>query len=252
MVDQKTVQKTVSMTVKEKAMAAEGWKIIADIPALSSKYPTPLTRVSEQEANLMVPGKAYNIVLVRGRVKKEGTTPTHDYDWYWNWGGFAPNDFVPPASPKTSIGTASRDARSESIERQVALKQAQLAAEWLLRIPSPNREDRIPETEEVAEVFLEWIGRFYNAFVSLLQQVPEPVASESATVPQQADAVEVGGSPLSRFFEYAKLHKGYTTKEGVLTGLGGLKDEAEIFTKYKDLKAAYKALPEADSPPLEA
>ncbi len=123
MTTEEGAKRTVSVTVKTKAEAEDGWQIELEIPAFKSKYATKLTRVSSELAAQLTPGETKVVVLGRESPKKDGAT--REYEFYWGLLGFS--DEPTPTLPSTgqgevpASGRAPSDPTRTSIERQKSL-----------------------------------------------------------------------------------------------------------------------------------
>lgn len=76
---------TVESTVPASPKVLDGlWTVQVRIPAFGGQYPTPLYRLSESDAKLLVPGETYNLKLERGRLKP-GKDGMYSSDFYWEF-----------------------------------------------------------------------------------------------------------------------------------------------------------------------
>ena len=130
------------------------------IPAWSSKFPTVLYGLSDQERAELPIGANVTVILESGALK-EGKGGTKPWDYWWNYVGLGePSNSAPasqhnhnPGAPAQSgpVAGPSIDARSVSIERQVCLKAA---VEFCAVSQPPATVDDVLLT---AQAFHEWI-----------------------------------------------------------------------------------------------
>lgn len=182
----KKVQREFAVVVREIAQGPDGKVVTVDIPELKSDYPTRLN-VPEEDAKHLELNKSYNMLLSRGNLKKNKDGQLHDgaklWMYYWNYVGRAEDtkqhgsgwpateepdeepEKLPPASKP--ITTAFGDAKQASIESQAALKEARLAAEWLLANAEPPKDPLTPENLRI--IYARHVGWFHAAFTKLLQ-----------------------------------------------------------------------------------
>jgi len=84
-------QRKVHITVKGKTETENGWTISSDIPEFKSKFPFPLTRVSNFLAGRLVVGGTYAVLLEQGNLK-QGREGTYATDFFWNLRKLADED----------------------------------------------------------------------------------------------------------------------------------------------------------------
>lgn len=106
MTQQERPQRTLNATVKTKGEEQDGWKIEVEIPSFESKYPTPLTRVSDELAARLQPGQSYPLILERQNLKR-GKDGSKAYDYYYGLVGIA--DVAPPTA-QTIVDKALKQA----------------------------------------------------------------------------------------------------------------------------------------------
>lgn len=131
---------TVDAVIKSAEMPAEGdkdYKAALEIPYFRSKYPTtvyvPVTVVLKK-------GQPITLNLTKGKLSKDDYDGSAWWHFTWRWAGIAAPDAHAASTAASSKPPARTDATGISIERQVALKEARLATEYLLK-----EEDRTPE-----------------------------------------------------------------------------------------------------------
>ena len=179
--------KVFSIVVKAKAEgdpSGPGLTLECEIPKLSAKFPVKLTRVQKESYDAIKVGNAYNVELRRGTLK-QGKEGHYDGDYFWDWLRVVPPPApgVPGEAPAAAPGVAppSRgawDSRGESIERQVALKEARIAAEWLMTHAGP-----LAEGEKRSDLYLASLAKAYRFMVKLLAE--EVLAAVKTPVPSK-------------------------------------------------------------------
>ena len=146
---------------------SELYKVMADIPEFESQYEYGITNVPGEDARRMTQGESYCVVLEMGRLKtgKESDTP-YLYNYWWNWKGFGSPENIEAAATQPIARAAAEAIRSvpavdhtrQSIERQVALKESNLVAQWLLGL----------DTERSGHKYEAEVARLYPLFFDML------------------------------------------------------------------------------------
>lgn len=226
--------------VKEMSKAEGGWTLYLGIPALDKNYPTKTYKVPEEQAAKLKIGSAYNFILTKGGLKKnkDGSWPNH---FFWNYRGLeGPSTEEPKAAEASATRESpavapqkiidSQDSRERSIERQVALKEARLAADFFISHLDTEalKAAQGDSLAELQDFYLGILSGFYKKMVGLLQsQETPPEAPASASVPPRT-----AGAPT----EAAMPSQGPVVPSGVPThppaeGIGAApKNLGELFT----------------------
>jgi len=196
-------QTTFQATVSSKAEEPDGYVLFLEIPHFQSNWDTKVTRVTPDLASELKVGSSYNLILERQSIKK-GKDGERLYDYYWGLVGISDEEFSEPtladvglsggdsqaqphAQPRErGLGPRSRvdpilgvdmakraseadaaRAKRDSIEAQVALKEAWSAAVVTIDGDSISREEL---HKAVREHF------FFS--ISLMQESREQVGDE--------------------------------------------------------------------------
>ena len=152
-------------------MKDDTYKIACDIPEFESNYEVPLTHVPSVDAERLTMNETYSVLLEKGRLK-EGKDPQSMQAWafWWEWKGFQrPGEAITPSQQIEAASTARAaaevirsapavDPTRQSIERQVALKESNLVAQWLLGL----------DTERSALRYDAEVARLYPLFCNML------------------------------------------------------------------------------------
>ncbi len=148
-----TVRKTFSAIINGKTETdpeRELWKVEADIPNLSSRFPTGINRVPSSLANQLVAKRTYTLLLERQGVKKnrdgvpyEPDPNRDDLDWMFWWGLVAVNPQGEPAqsvsAPAQSVPAGNRPDHQDLIMIQHAFDKTVVAKQVWLGLPEKTR-----------------------------------------------------------------------------------------------------------------
>ena len=181
--------RTVKITV-EKVSSVDGrdgpqWELQAKVPW--SQYPIKLWMDDVESQDRPRKGDVY-CDLTQGKLF-EGKTGENDYDYRWHlkqfdvepgdnpWEEAAPASTQRPrAAPESasrgqSRGNGQRDATGVSIERQVAMKEARPATEWLLQM-QPEMVGAAVAVDDGAFVSL-YLATLDNIYDHILARIQE-------------------------------------------------------------------------------
>lgn len=207
MVIETQVTKNVNLDVEKSATVSDDrfgdqWELTAR-GLFGSKFPVPIKFPIDEGFPLPRPGIYYRTVLRREKLKS-GKDGSRDWDYFW--GGLTLGSLTPPGDGSETPSEAPkrpaqprqaslhpdghdgpyRDPTRASIERQVALKEARAATEYLLQANWGGRaQDQGPE------FYLALAKQMYDGFLALLQgleiipSVTEP--EDSQQVPETKD-----------------------------------------------------------------
>jgi hypothetical protein len=163
------VKQRVTVTVESKGSVNQGRQMVkVYAPDLGiKKFPTQVW-MPEDVAAGMLPNQSYEVMLARGKPKKQN--PEYSSDYYWDYAGEPGPSDVPTdlpfdhpadeasqkaAEPQRASGYVTDRDRNTSIVRQVAAKAA---VELLVAYPgSPEDADMMERFAYLADCIVGWI-----------------------------------------------------------------------------------------------